>query len=85
MGPTGSTGSGRQTWWGMAGGYHEYLSRCQLMLRQGLPVADVCYLVAEGAPHVFQPPRSALGGIRRNRRPYNFDGCAPDVSSPGRP
>ena len=79
MGPYGVHWERTQTWWGMAGGYHEYLSRCQLMLRQGLPVADVCYLVAEGAPHVFQPPRSALRGNPPDRRPYNFDGCAPDV------
>lgn len=79
MGPYGVHWERTQTWWALAGAYHEYLSRCQLMLRQGLPVADICYLVAEGAPHVFQPPRSALRGNPPDRRQYNFDGCAPDV------
>ncbi len=29
------------TWWPYAGGWHLYLARCQFLLRQGLPVADV--------------------------------------------
>ena len=49
------------------------------MLRQGLPVADVCFLVAEGAPHVFRPPTSATRGIPPERLGYNFDGCAPET------
>ncbi len=68
-----------QTWWDMAGAYHLYLSRCQQMLRRGLPVADILYLVPEGAPHVFRPPGSATTGDLPDRLGYNFDGCAPDV------
>jgi hypothetical protein len=49
------------------------------MLRKGLPVADVCYLVAEGAPQVFRPPFSALRGNPPDHSGYNFDGCAPEV------
>jgi len=49
------------------------------MLRRGLPVADVLYLVPEGAPQVFRPPTSAVRGNPPERRGYNFDGCAPDV------
>jgi hypothetical protein len=79
MGPFGVHWERTQTWWDMAPAYHTYLSRCQFMLRQGLPVADVCYLVAEGAPHVFKPPASALRGSPPDRREYNFDGCAPGV------
>jgi hypothetical protein len=79
MGPYGVHWERTQTWWEMAFAYHTYLSRCQFMLRQGLPVADVCYLVAEGAPQVFRPPVSALRGNPPSRLGYNFDGCAPEV------
>jgi hypothetical protein len=79
MGPYGVHWERTQTWWDMAPAYHLYLSRCQFMLRQGLPVADICYLVAEGAPHVFRPPASALRGNPPDRKGYNFDGCAPEV------
>ena len=79
MGPYGVHWERTQTWWEMAPAYHRYLSRCQFLLRQGLPVADICYLVAEGAPQVFRPPSSAVRGDPPERRGYNFDGCAPDV------
>jgi hypothetical protein len=49
------------------------------MLRQGQPVADICYLTAEGAPHVFRAPASALRGDPPDRRGYNFDACAPET------
>jgi hypothetical protein len=80
MGPDGGYGvhwDRTQTWWDFASAYHLYLSRCQSMLRQGLAVADILYLVPEGAPNVFFPPRSAFRpGLFFDRRGYNFDGCA---------
>ena len=79
MGPYGVHWERTQTWWEMSSAYHTYLSRCQFMLRRGKPVADICYLVAEGAPEVFRPPSSALRGSPPDRRGYNFDGCAPDL------
>jgi hypothetical protein len=79
MGPFGVHWERTQTWWELSGDYHQYLSRCQWMLRQGLPVADVLYLVPEGAPQVFRPPSSAVRGNPPDKRGYNFDGCAPDV------
>ncbi len=79
MGPYGVHWERTQTWWDMVPAYHEYLARCQYMLRQGLPVADVCFLVAEGAPHVFHPPTSATQGNPPQRLGYNFDGCAPET------
>jgi hypothetical protein len=79
MGPYGVHWERTQTWWEMSPAYHTYLSRCQFMLRKGRPVADICYLVAEGAPEVFRPPSSAVRGSPPDRRGYNFDGCAPDV------
>ena len=79
MGPYGVHWERTQTWWDMSTAYHTYLSRCQFMLRQGLSVADVCFLVAEGAPHVFRPPSSSVRGNPPDRLGYNFDGCAPEV------
>ena len=68
-----------QTWWEMASAYHDYLSRCQFMLQRGVTVADVCFLAAEGAPHVFRPPSSATTGNPPDHGGYNFDGCAPET------
>lgn len=70
-----------QTWWEMSGAWHEYLARCQFLLRQGLAVADILYLTPEGAPHVFRPPSSALAGSKTlpDRKGYNFDGCDPQT------
>ena len=79
MGPYGVHWERTQTWWDMAGAFHEYLARCQFLLRQGLPVADVCFLVPEGSPQVFRPPASAMRGQPPERLGYNFDGCAPET------
>ncbi len=79
MGSIGIHWERTQTWWDMVPAYHSYLARCQHLLRQGLPVADICYLVAEGAPQVFRPPSSAIPGNPPERPGYNFDGCAPEV------
>ena len=64
------------TWWDMSGAWHEYLARCQNLLRQGLSVADILYLTPEGAPNIFRPPPSALAGTQTmpDRKGYNFDG-----------
>ncbi len=79
MGPYGVHWERTQTWWNMVPAYHTYLSRCQYLLRQGLPVADVCFLVPEGSPQVFRPPTSAVRENPPDRLGYNFDGCAPEV------
>jgi hypothetical protein len=79
MGPYGVQWNRNQTWWPMVSAYHQYISRCQFMLRQGQPVADILYLTPEGAPHVFRAPASAYTGTDTmpDRKGYNFDGCAP--------
>ena len=78
MGPYGVHWDRGQTWWPMVDAYHRYIARSSYMLRQGHAVADVLYLMPEGAPNVFQPPSSALDGKGRmmDRRGYNFDGCS---------
>jgi len=79
MGPYGVHWDRMQTWWPMADAYHRYITRCQFMLEQGKPVADILYLTPEGAPHVFLPPSSAMEGdpVIPDRKGYNFDGCSP--------
>lgn len=44
MGPYGLHYERTNTWWDFTGPWHEYLTRCQWMLRQGRYVADVLYL-----------------------------------------
>jgi len=79
MGPYGVHWERTQTWWDLVPAYHTYLARCQFMLRRGLPVADVCFLVAEGAPHVFRPPAMALRGDPPGPGGVAFDGCPPET------
>ncbi|MDR3232803.1 MAG: hypothetical protein LBT46_03920, partial [Planctomycetaceae bacterium] len=68
-----------QTWWELSAAYHQYLARCQYLLRKGTAVVDVLYLEPEGAPEVFTPPSSAMfgTGVFRDQRGYRFDGCDP--------
>jgi hypothetical protein len=64
------------TWWEQSKPWHEYVARCQQMLRQGQPVADVCFVEAEGAPHRFVAPIPvAKCGMVPDRPGYNYDGC----------
>ncbi|MCX6345407.1 MAG: glycosyl hydrolase [Armatimonadetes bacterium] len=70
MGPWGVHYEHTQTWWEMSGPWHEYLSRCHYMLRQGLFVADICYLHPEEAP---QGPRG------HERRGYDFDNISAEA------
>ncbi|MBP8960211.1 MAG: glycosyl hydrolase [Bacteroidales bacterium] len=79
MGPYGVHWDRGQTWWPMVAAYHNYLSRCQYMLMHGIPVADILFLLPEGAPNVFVPPVSALGGTDTlpDKKSYSFDACSP--------
>lgn len=79
MGPYGVHWDRGQTWWSMVPAYHQYVSRCQYLLMQGKPIADILYLTPEGAPHVFRPPSSAMEGsdVMPDKRGYSFDGCSP--------
>ena len=79
MGPWGLHYERTQTWWEQSSAWHEYLARCQLMLRQGLFVADICYLEPEGSPRRFSPTVPGRFGNTPERPPYNYDGCTPEV------
>ena len=81
MGPYGVHWDRGQTWWPMARAYHEYVTRCSHLLRQGVTVSDILYLTPEGAPHVFRAPASALNGSGplADKRGYAFDACSPNI------
>ncbi|MBN2021799.1 MAG: hypothetical protein JW809_03315 [Pirellulales bacterium] len=84
MGPWGLHYERTQTWWESSKAWHEYLARCQYLLREGLFVADVCYLGPEGSPQslgmqdrFLVRPRTELAPRDRNR--YSHDICPPDA------
>ncbi len=66
MGPWGQHYERTQTWWEQSRAWHEYLARCQFLLRQGLFVADICYLQPEAPP---------LGFGHHPRNGYDWDEC----------
>ncbi len=70
MGPWGIHYERTETWWEQTRPWHEYLARCNYLLRQGLFVADICYLQTEGAPNDL---------AHFARTAYDFDGCTPEV------
>ncbi len=78
MGPWGLHYERTQTWWEQSRPWHDYISRCQYLLQQGLFVADACYLQPEGSPRRFDMPPSVQVATDI-RGGYNFDGCSPDV------
>ncbi|MCX6895688.1 MAG: glycosyl hydrolase, partial [Verrucomicrobia bacterium] len=59
-----------QTWWEWSTGWHEYLARCQSLLRQGMFVADICYLQPE------VPPQRVAD---HKREGYDWDECTADA------
>ena len=65
MGPWGLHYERTQTWWEMSGAWHEYLARCQYLLRQGNFVADLLCLRPE-APNqtTFTPAVPMPAGYR---------------------
>jgi len=70
MGPWGEHYERTQTWWDQTPVWHDYLARCQFLLRQGFYAADLCYLQAETPPQGFgEHPRQG----------YDWDECGADV------
>ena len=67
MGPWGIHYERTETWWNQTGPWHEYLARCNYLLRQGLFVADICYLADGRRPQ--RPGLRAAHGIRVRRLP----------------
>ncbi len=71
MGPWGLHYERTETWWEQSKPWHEYLARCQYLLRQGRFAADICYLEPEGSPHHFVAPNTF--------EEYKYDDCSPEV------
>ena len=69
MGKWGQHYDSTQTWWEWSKPWHDYLARCQLMLRQGPIVADVLAVVPEEPLQRFEP--LSIPG-------YDYDACGPD-------
>jgi hypothetical protein len=68
------------TWWPQSKPWHDYLARCQQLLREGRFVADICFVTPEGAPCRFTPPIPAnVRGVAPCRPGYDFDGCPPEL------
>ena len=73
MGPWGLHYERTQTWWEMSSAWHEYLSRCQWMLRQGRFVADLCYLRPELPNQTYFTPAPAIPAG------YKYDECSAEA------
>lgn len=70
MGPWGQHYERTETWWDQTPAWHQYLARCQFLLRQGRFAADICYLQAETPPQ-------GLGD--HPRLGYDWDECGAEV------
>jgi len=70
MGPWGTHYERTQTWWELTSAWHQYLARCQFLLRQGRFAADLCYLEPEDSPQGFHD---------HPREGYGWDQCCPEV------
>ena len=70
MGPWGQHYERTETWWEETPAWHQYLARCQLLLRQGLFAADICYVQPE------MPPQGFIGHPRAG---YDWDECGAEV------
>ena len=70
MGPWGLHYERTNTWWELAGPWHEYLARCQQMLRQGTFVADILFLQPEASPQEYK---------WHERKGYDYDDATAEV------
>jgi hypothetical protein len=68
MGPWGLHYERTQTWWEDSRAWHQYVARCQYMLRQGKFVADVLSLNSEEPVRRFST---------QNLHGYDYDGISP--------
>jgi hypothetical protein len=69
MGKWGQHYDSTQTWWEWSKPWHDYLARCQWILRQGPVVTDVLALAPEEPLHRFE--HTPING-------HDYDVCGPD-------
>jgi hypothetical protein len=85
MGPYGSNFNREVTWAGQSSGWFQYLARCQFLLQQGQPVADILYFNGEKVPNSVGEDQAAplvLGrhtGVMGLPSGYDYDDCDEDV------
>lgn len=60
------------TWWEQSTAWIQYLSRCQYLLQQGSPGADVCYLTDGGAPSYVRRQNELIPPLPKG---FDYDGC----------
>lgn len=70
MGKWGQHYDSTQTWWNKSKPWHDYLARCQHLLRQGPVVTDVLALTSEEPLHRFE--HKPISG-------HDYDACGPDT------
>jgi len=58
------------TWWGKSQAFFSYIDRCQALLQQGLPFADVLYYYGDHVPNFAQLKSSDPAGILPG---YDYD------------
>ncbi len=58
------------TWWEKSAPFFAYINRCQSLLQQGLPVADVAYYYGDHVPNFAQLRRSDPAKLGRG---YDYD------------
>ncbi|MBN1442129.1 MAG: glycosyl transferase family 2, partial [Planctomycetes bacterium] len=61
------------TWWEQSPAWLLYLSRCQFLLSEGIPVADACFYYGDHAPN-FVAPKSADPALGLGPG-YDYDVC----------
>jgi hypothetical protein len=76
MGPWGWEYERTATWWEQGRPWHDYLARCQYLLRQGDFVADLCYLQDEEG-FKNPPPRDEV--LPAPPPGYDYDFCSAEV------
>jgi len=76
MGPWGVEYERTATWWEQTKPWHEYLARCQYLLRQGRFVADLCYLQSEEGFNIPALPSEIKPAVPAG---YDFDFCSDEI------
>ena len=64
------------TWWPVAGPFLAYLNRCQFLMQQGLPVADVCQYYGDGVPNFTQLKSANIAKVLPG---YDYDVATAEV------
>ena len=64
------------TWWEKSAPFFAYINRCQAMLQQGLPVADVAYYYGDGVPNFARLRKSDPAKVGAG---YDYDVVTEEV------